>query len=457
MSGNDIPFTPARLLQNLRQFPLPGTYWVAFSGGADSTALLLALWDLRSHLDARVAALHVNHGLHPHADDWQRHCLEFCASKDIPLHTARIAVDRNSGIGLEAEARRRRYGIAQDLLEKDDILLTAHHSDDQAETVLLNLMRGSGVAGLAGMPGIRPLGDGWLARPLLAFSAHSLRAYLRAAGIDWIEDSGNVDEAYDRNFLRHSLMPVLEKRWARAAGKIALSAAHCREASGLLSGLADKALSAGLAHPRVLRLDSSIETDPARFKLILRRWLNVQSAPAMPARRLEELIRQCRRASPEHHVQAQWDGWVMQLYRRRLWLQTSASITDCPVMDWKTRGPLELGPVTGQLTVHPVEAGLPAGLSVAPRRGGEKIHFSKANLHRSVKSILQEASVPPWLRPSVPLLLLDGEPAALADWAIGSRLLAWLEDHGAVLTWKPAEPLLKLVHLACRAEVVDQP
>ena len=449
MSGKKTPFTAASLLANLKQLPAPGTYWVAYSGGADSTALLQALHELDGQLEAPIRALHINHGLHPGSDDWQRHCEEFCHVRGIHLRCAKISVDRNSGTGLEAEARRQRYGVARGLLDKGDVLLTAHHSDDQSETVLLNLMRGSGFDGLAGMPEIRQLGKGWLARPLLSFSGESLRAYLTGEDIGWIEDVSNIDEAYDRNFLRHSLMPVLERRWSSAAGKIALSAAHCREASELLSDMADKELSACLAHPQVLGINSMAEADPARLKLVLRRWLHLRGAPAMPARRLEELCRQCRQASPEHHVKVAWDGWIVQLYRRRLWLQPAESITECPNIEWSTPGPLDLGPVSGQLDINPGGAGLPAGLRVSPRRGGEKIHFSPDNLHRTVKYLLQEAAVPPWLRASIPLLQIDGKTVALGDWAIGSSLQTWLAEHDATLSWKPDKPLLILVHSGC--------
>ena len=455
MSGKKTPFTPAGLLANLRQLPAPGTYWVAYSGGADSTALLRALHELGDEVGVRLKALHVNHGLHPDSDGWQHHCEEFCRSRGIHLRCTDISVNRKAGTGLEAEARRQRYAVAKALLNEGDFLLTAHHSDDQSETVLLNLMRGSGVDGLAGMPRTRQLGKGWLVRPLLSFSGQSLRTYLAGLDIDWIEDVSNADEAYDRNFLRHSLMPVLERRWTRASDKIALSAVYCREASELLSDVADTWLSACLVHPQVLKTNSLSDAGPARLKLVLRRWLHLRGAPPMPARRLEELCRQCGQASPEHHVKVSWDGWLVQLYRHRLWLQPAESLTECPNAEWSTPGTLDLGPVTGQLSIEPVEAGLPANLKVSPRRGGEKIHLSPENLHRSVKNLLQEASVPPWLRASIPLLQLNGETVALGDWIIASSLQTWLSERGAALTWKPAEPLLKLVRSECLAVAVD--
>jgi tRNA(Ile)-lysidine synthase len=457
MSAKKRPFGPDHLLVGLRRFPRPANYWVAFSGGPDSTALLQALSELGDRLGAPLRALHVNHALHDDAPAWQRHCERFCRARGIPLTCVQISVDPDTGKGLEADARRKRYAVALGLLDEGEVLLTAHHAGDQAETVLLNLMRGSGVEGLAGMPDVRPLGKGWLVRPLLAFSGPSLKAYLEDRGIDWIEDLSNQDESYDRNFLRHSLLPVLERRWHGAGDKIAQSANHCREAAGLLADMADELLDESLAHPQVLRLARIPESDPARFKLVIRRWLHGRQSPPLPARRLEELARQCARASPQHHVRLEWDGWTLQLFRRQLWLQRCESIKACPEAPWTSPGPLQLGPVLGRLLIEPEDAGVPPGLAVGPRRSGEKIHFHEAGLSRSVKHLLQEASVPPWLRLSIPLLRLGGEPAALGDWAIGSRLQEWLDGRGAGLSWEPAEPLLALVHAGCRRRAVDPP
>ena len=242
---------------------------------------------------------------------------------------------------------------------------------------------------------------------------------------------------------RHRLMPILEQRWPGAAGKVAQSTAHCREAAVLLAGMADQVLGEQLVHPQVL--DLAAMDDPAIFKLVVRRWLHARQAPALPARQLEELCRQCASAVSEQHVKIEWAGWNLQLFRRQLWLQESASMAPCPSVRWDTPGSLSLGPVVGQLGFEHGDAGLPPGLSVGPRQAGARIHFAKGGLHKSVKHLLQEAAVPPWLRRSVPLLFMDGEAVALGDWAIGSRLQDWLAGHGARLRWQPADPLLKLV------------
>jgi tRNA(Ile)-lysidine synthase len=443
------------LLKNLRALPSASGYRVAYSGGADSTALLHALHALGDRLDTPVSALHVNHGLHPHCDDWQAVCERFCRSLDVRIECVRVAPDRGAGSGLEAEARRLRYGAAESLLEAGEMLLTAHHSGDQAETVLLNLMRGSGVDGLAGMPQLRPLGLGWLARPLLRFDGVALRRYLEQCGIDWIEDDSNRDDSYDRNYLRNRLMPLLEERWQRATEKIALGAAYCREASQLLDKLADSYLSRHLQHPGVLDCGSLAASEPGMFKLVLRRWLHRREAHPLPARRIEELARQVASALPEHHICVAWGDWSMRFYRGRLWLQKTADIAPCPAAGWHDCASLDLGPVTGRLEIEPPPEGLPGGLRVSPRRPGAAIRNAGGG-HRSVKHLLQEARIPPWLRSSVPVIWMADEAVALGDWVLAPGLKEWLEDRGAVIRWRPGEPVLKHVRDAACARVVDR-
>jgi tRNA(Ile)-lysidine synthase len=454
VSAKSLPFSPERLLKTLRGLPATHAYRVAYSGGADSTALLHALHAVEDRLDAGISALHVNHGLHPDCNAWQARCERFCDALGIHIECVQIAPDRDAGTGLEADARRLRYGAAEARLRTGEMLLTAHHSDDQAETVLLNLMRGSGVDGLAGMPRLRPLGKGWLARPLLQFDGAALRRYLENCRIDWIEDESNRDDAYDRNYLRNRLMPLLANRWRRAAEKIALSASHCREASQLLDQLADDFLGRHQPHPRVLDCAALPSKEPAMFKLVVRRWLQHRGASPLPARRIEELSRQLAAASAEHHIGVAWADWTMHYYRGHLWLQAKADMTPCPTLAWRGAAALDLGPVVGRLEIEPLTERLPDGWQVAPRRPGAAIR-SKGGGHRSVKQLLQEARIPPWLRSSVPVIWVADEAVALGDWVVAPMLREWLDRRDAAIRWRPREPVLKYVRKAARAGPVD--
>lgn len=450
MPSTALPFSPERLQQDLKALPEARRWWVAFSGGADSTALLHALACSRDQLSASVHALHVDHGLHPDSGTWLAHCREFCSKLGIPLHTEKVIVSHNSGQGTEAEARRLRYQVATKLLTTGDTLLTGHHFDDQAETLLLNLMRGSGVDGLAGMPRVRTLGEALLARPLLDYSGASLRAYLAAQDIDWIEDSSNLDQAYDRNFIRQNLLPALESRWPGARRNLALSAHHCREASDFLAASTTQLLEPCLEPLAILDLACLQQTLPAgsshaTLKLILRQWLRLNEAPPLPGERLEELRRQIASEEPSGHLTVHWDSWSVRRHAQRLWLQHDQQVCECPTLTWLTDGDLDLGPVLGKLRLEGQRQPPRMSLRVTSREPGARIACLPGGHHKSVKHVFQENSVPPWLRASIPLVFRGNQLVAVADWVIDEEFHRELADLGLQLAWRPADPLLRVV------------
>ena len=209
MSRTETRFSPQTLLLSLSGLPACKRLLVGFSGGADSTALLLALHQLQLQLTADLAAVHFNHGLQANAEDWLRHCQHFCQQRNIPLQVQQLWVQHNAGSSPEAAAREARYRAIAQLLERDDIFLTAHQADDQAETLFLNLMRGSGSQGLAGIPRLRVYAKGWVARPLLNVRREELEHYLNAENVGWITDTSNQDQSMDRNYLRATVFPSL--------------------------------------------------------------------------------------------------------------------------------------------------------------------------------------------------------------------------------------------------------
>jgi tRNA(Ile)-lysidine synthase len=454
MTLRKMPFDKDRLMATLQRLPSAGTYWVGFSGGADSTALLFALLELKPALNAAIKAVHINHGLHAGSDAWQSHCEQVCAELGLSLVSKSVDVQRNSSSGLEAEARRMRYEIVEDLLEQGDLFLTAHHRDDQAETLLLNLVRGSGVDGLAGMPETRKLGKGLLARPLLEHSMRSLRHYLEERNLEWLEDPSNQDRSYDRNFVRHQLVPELERRWPGASGRLAKSAGLCREASSTLAMWADEILEKPHFHERILEL-SGLNLQGTRIRLILRRWLHLNGAPPIPTRVLRELCEQSSQASMGNRVCVEWQGWVIHLFQNRFWLQEASEITACPDIGWDHPGPLDLGSGIGSLEIHP-SARLPMhGVRVRARKGGERILLTSSGKHKDVKDILREAGIPPWLRRSIPILQTTDNILAVGDMVINPDLSSWLAEDQSSLLWRPSDPLLKLVHRQSNRQAVD--
>ena len=192
----------------------PASRWlVAFSGGIDSTVLLHALSGSRAPLQAEIIAIHVDHGLHPDSRQWAMHCQQFAEQLEVPYISKRITVDDELRSGPEAAARQARYAVLQTLLIDGDCLLSAHHEEDQAETLLLSLMRGSGPAGLAGIGAAQEFGQGRLLRPLLGVSGEAIQDYAQRHELSWIEDPSNADTRFDRNFLRREIMPRLASRW----------------------------------------------------------------------------------------------------------------------------------------------------------------------------------------------------------------------------------------------------
>ncbi len=228
MKQQPANFTTRLLLDRLARLPDTEKYWVGFSGGADSTALLQALYECRPRLEAPLQAVHFHHGLQDGADAWQSQCEAFCRERDIPFHSEKLEISQVGNSNLEEESRNGRYRAVGQLLGKGETYLTAHHAEDQAETLFLNLMRGSGVEGLAGIPGLRTLEKGWVARPLLDFHRADLEHFLKDRQLDWLTDPSNADTIFDRNYLRQELFPLLEKRWPGVVNRLSRTARNAR-------------------------------------------------------------------------------------------------------------------------------------------------------------------------------------------------------------------------------------
>jgi tRNA(Ile)-lysidine synthase len=281
--GQPVIDLPTRLLLSLEPWRNARTWRIAFSGGLDSTVLLHLLAHLaKTQSLPALSAIHVHHGLQVAADAWPQHCQSVCDALGIALQIVRVKVQ--AGASLEQAAREARYAAFGDVTLADDLLLTGQHRDDQAETLLFRLLRGAGVRGLSGMPIQRPMGQGRLVRPLLDVTRAELEAYAKAHQLSWIEDPSNQDRQFSRNYLRHQVMPLLTSRWPQAQASMARSAAHLREAQGLLDELAqiDLAQAATPSEFEWLGLPS-LELAPlmklsvARQRNLLSHWLEPQT------------------------------------------------------------------------------------------------------------------------------------------------------------------------------------
>lgn len=278
-----------------------GRCGLGLSGGCDSVVLLHLCVTLG--LADRLRAVHVHHGLSPHADAWAAFCADYCARLGVSLLVKRVSVDRASGLGIEAAARAARYAAFAAAFPDDAAptpLLLAQHRGDQAETLLANLLRGSGLTGAAAMPGERRRGSLRLLRPLLTTRRDEIEAYARAHGLAWGDDESNGDTALTRNYLRHAVLPELQRRFPGAEAALARASGHFAEAAGLLDELAGLDWQA-VADGDAARLAGLRAISPARLKNLLRWRLRELGWQVPVAARLDEFVRQIYTAGPDRH------------------------------------------------------------------------------------------------------------------------------------------------------------
>lgn len=416
--------------------PAPGRVIVAYSGGVDSTALLAGIVALRARHAVDCLAFHFDHRLHPDSAAWVAHCRRHCAVHAIPLLVDSAASAPPAGASIEAWARERRYAAAARLLARGDRLLTAHHRDDVAETLLLAALRGSGPHGLAAIAPSRPLGAGVLLRPLLGLPHATLVAAVTEAGLDCLDDPANADPRHDRSYLRRHVMPLLTARFPAASARLAHAATLQRVAAGVLDAEADAALATLGATSTTLPLLTFATFDDERAKRVLRRWLVHACGRAPDARVLDHVLRELVHSRHDATPCIAWRGGELRRHRALLyWLESPAAPLTA-VIDWSADTPLALaGGVLRARHAHGqgVRAAFVARpLSVRPRRGGEVIRPAGRPHTISVKRLLQEAGVPPWRRAQLPLIWAGERLVAIADLAIAADAAAGPDDAGIV-------------------------
>ncbi|MBX3727009.1 MAG: tRNA lysidine(34) synthetase TilS [Xanthomonadales bacterium] len=433
----------ARGLADLPEGPLR----VGFSGGLDSTVLLHALAALPAARRRGLAAIHVDHGLHPASSGWAAHCARVCADLDVALHTRKMTVVE-AGRGLEAAAREARWQAFRDDCEEGAVLVLGHHLDDQAETVLLRLLHGAGATGLSAMAGWRDggsdglrvwrpwLGDEPAGRP--GIDRQTLAAWATARGLSWVEDPGNLSPRFERNHLREVVMPALRQRWPDAAAALSRSARRLADARDLERATgADLLERARGPDPRVLAWPALAGAPrPARWAA-LRLWLSALDIHDIGADRLARVERELAGAAVDASPRLVLPGAVLRRYRQYLYLLPPGG--DQPLdyaIDWDGRQPLELP--CGQLLLDPQPATALA-MQVRSRRGGEAFRLTPGGPTRPLRLVLQEQAVPPWQRARWPVLWLDGTAAGFADLVASAALSARLAQSGSVLRFEPID------------------
>ena len=410
---------------------------VALSGGVDSIVLLDSLARLAPRHSISLSAVHVNHGLSPNAEAWAKFCTAQCAQRGLPFGLHRLQLARERNRSLEALARSARY---ERLLAEDvDVVALAHHADDQAETVLLQMLRGAGPYGLAAMPTYRP-GRPALLRPLLDLPRAVILACAKARQLAWIEDESNANRAHARNALRHDIAPLLAARFAGYPRTLARSARHQAEAAELLDELARSdaagALDAdGLDSARLGALSRP------RARNLLRWFLRTQGLRTPSEARLADMLRQLVDAAADARTRIVLDGVEIGRHRGRIAVHAPPPQAFERLWHGEPEVTLPGGVLAFQRELGAGLAGAKlerARVTLRSRVGGERIRLAANRPTRTVKQLLQEARVPPWLRRSLPLLWCDDELAAVPGLGIALKFQAAPGEAGWTLDWRPA-------------------
>lgn len=411
---------------------------VAFSGGLDSTVLLHQLVQWRAQQPTlSLRAIHIHHGLSVHADAWVAHCEAVCAQWQVPLVVERVTL-ADAGLGIEAHARQARYQAFADALLPGEVLATAQHLDDQCETFLLALKRGSGPAGLSAMAEISAFAGTQLIRPLLTQTRAALEQWARQYQLRWIEDESNQDDAYDRNFLRLQVLPLLQQRWPHFADATARSASLCAEQESLLDELLADELSGCTTANGTLVLTPLMAMSRVRRAALLRRWLAAQNAP-MPSRDgLDRLWQEVALAREDASPCLRFGDYEVRRYQGQLWWIKSAVGQSETILPWPCwQMPLTLPAGLGYLRLQPDgELRMPREdecVSIRFKASG-MLHIVGRNGGRKLKKIWQELNVPSWRRDTTPLLFY-GETLIAAAGVFVTREGLTEGESGVKLVW----------------------
>jgi tRNA(Ile)-lysidine synthase len=423
----------------------PGAHLVlGLSGGMDSMALLSALAGLAPGMRFSLRAVHVNHGISPNAGRWAAFCTGSCERLRVPLQLEAVDLAPYRNLGLEGAARKARYEVFSRV--DADFVVLAQHRDDQAETLLLRLLRGAGLRGLAAMSASRSLPGtrARLLRPLLEVPRVEIEAYARSRGLEWIEDESNADTVRRRNFLRHEVFPELERHFPAARSAIARTAANLAEARELLDAMAQGDFER-CADGDALNVPALLRLGDARAKNVLRHWCDTRGVEPLSAARLAELLRQLKEARAEARTGVAAARWNFLRYRDRLYLRPIASAAERDLCEvWNGENVLPLLALGGVLKFKPEEG---RGLSVARlraervtvrlRRGGERLRVDTRRPRRTLKNLFQEHGVPPWRRDRLPLVYCGENLVCAPGLGEACEYRAEPGEAGLIVTWEP--------------------
>jgi tRNA(Ile)-lysidine synthase len=416
---------------------------VALSGGLDSAVLLHLLSEVNKTLPFHLSAHHVHHGLSKNADTWADFCAEICNKLNISLIVTKVNINKNSGLGLEAAAREARYNS---ILDSDaDIICLAHHQDDQAETLLLQLARGAGVKGLAGMGAE----NGKLLRPFLDKPRSQLEAYAKQHKLTWIEDESNLDTKFDRNFLRHEVLPKLKKQYPAIKQTISRTAQNLAEASGLLDELAAQDVQNSLMNHQLLALTPLRNLSKARVNNAMRWWLLQNDCDAPSAAQLSQITQQLLHAKSDANIKINVSAsLILKRFQGNAYLVKAVQEGDADYqrsafsLPWQGEKTVILPDQSRLFFSEKLGEGVAlrhlkkSQLSMRYRRGSESLKPDAKRPRRSLKSLFQTSNIPPWQRERLPLLCIGDDVVLLPNIAVDVRFAAAADELGLSVIWQ---------------------
>ncbi|MGQ3889344.1 tRNA lysidine(34) synthetase TilS [Legionella sp. CNM-1927-20] len=392
--------------------------YVGFSGGLDSTVLLHVLSN-KPLLANKVTAIYINHGLSPNAEHWQAHCETVCRRFKAAFLAYKVTFNQNANV--EGRARQARYDFFHSIVKENDALVLGHHQDDQAETVLLQLFRGAGIEGLSAMIDWRPFGQGYVARPLLAYSRSLLKSYALHHGLHWIEDESNLDCSYARNFLRQEVIPLIQTRWPTINVNLARTALHCQQAQNNLDDLAY------LDCPSLNKASNKLLLAPlqglnkARKQNVLRVWLKRNTFHLPETKLFNRLLPEVIEARKDSIPELTWGNFCVYRYKDTLHLIEKKKRENISSIEWVNfpndlKLPGSLGTLQANLAQEGVMVPKGARITIRFRQGGERFNWRQQT--KTLKKLWQEWHVPPWLRDQIPLIYINQQLAVVVGYAI---------------------------------------
>ncbi|MFT7470701.1 MAG: tRNA(Ile)-lysidine synthase [Kiritimatiellia bacterium] len=419
-------------------------FLIGLSGGLDSVVLLHAMAKLRdqSGENFQLRALHINHQLQDEARSWEMHCLDLCAKLNVEFTSTKVEISASSG--LENAAREARYREFEAALLIDEELLLAHHRDDQMETLLLRLIRGSGSRGLSGIPRSRALGANRLLRPLLDIDREALQSYAESEQLIWVEDHSNKDEGFDRNYCRHSLLPLIEARWPEYRQSWSKSAVLASESEALLQELAAIDLVQIAAESKsIVSREKLLALAEPRRRNVLRHWLASLGAKQLGWNQLQQLSNEVLQGPSGQFIA---EGFQVFCFRESVYVLDSAELErDLESIDLDAMPELPVAgevmlPGNGQLRVRAKQgegicADKLSNLSIRYRRGGETCRLA-GRPSKTLKKILSESEVPPWLRSRIPLLYDGDDLSYIPGVGVSEELAAKGRQPGCIIEWE---------------------